>query len=336
MSKGFQVRVKTLEANAMWRIKRHLLRSVLISLVVLASGARALSAASNCNSWESCPIVREALVLIYPKSGVKAQLPIPEYFAGMCPAWSPGHTQIAFVCMDQNTPARSWSDPYRAKIAPKPDSYQGLYIINADGTGERHLTNDFDSTPSWSPDGTKIAFTRYRHWLFPEIAIYDLGTGKVRPLTNSADLCLHPAWSPNGKAIAFTEIMPHSWEIELQDVKTGKVWMPTNLPVGYCDFARWSPDGKKMLFVYSRSEYWFPRNLLYMTSSDWKHLRRLPLRRVTHAPAAWSPDMKRIAYVAWTKPGCVALYLYDTSGGDVKRLSPPPGVYYDRDEWPGW
>jgi Tol biopolymer transport system component len=73
---------------------------------------------------------------------------------GYKPAWSPDGTKIAF-------------SSYR-------DGDSKIYVMNADGSQETNLTNKhytslsryrddhypaLDSSPSWSPDGTKIAFS---------------------------------------------------------------------------------------------------------------------------------------------------------------------------------
>src|SRR2546430_2433447 len=65
------------------------------------------------------------------------------------PAWSPDGTRLAFE--SQN------ATPYGA--------VDRIYVVNADGTGLRQLTPDtpnytFDTGPSWSPDGTRIVFSR--------------------------------------------------------------------------------------------------------------------------------------------------------------------------------
>ncbi len=65
-------------------------------------------------------------------------------------AWSPDASKIVF--MSQETDA-SGNDP----------NYN-IYVMNADGTGLRQLTDTpgEDGFPSWSPDGTKIVFTSTR------------------------------------------------------------------------------------------------------------------------------------------------------------------------------
>ena len=56
------------------------------------------------------------------------------------PAWSPDGRKIAFV-----------SDR---------DGNSEIYVMNADGSGQRRLTRNpaYDADPAWSPDGRTIAF----------------------------------------------------------------------------------------------------------------------------------------------------------------------------------
>ena len=62
--------------------------------------------------------------------------------AGIWPIWERDGTKIAFASL-RNGNAQ-------------------IYVMNADGTGAKRLTNGNDSNlaPAWSKDGTKIAFDR--------------------------------------------------------------------------------------------------------------------------------------------------------------------------------
>ncbi len=52
-------------------------------------------------------------------------------------------------------------------------------------------------SPTWSPDGTAIAFSAMQRGL-TDLFIYDLSANRLRRLTNDAYAELHPAWSPDG------------------------------------------------------------------------------------------------------------------------------------------
>ena len=67
--------------------------------------------------------------------------------------------------------------------------------MNADGTGQTRLTNNAgdDRSPTWSPDGQKIAFASDRDG---NVEIYVMnadGTGQTN-LTNNGDIDLWPDW----------------------------------------------------------------------------------------------------------------------------------------------
>jgi Tol biopolymer transport system component len=70
-------------------------------------------------------------------------------------------------------------------------SRKGLFVVNADGSGLTRLTHAWDSSPTWSPDGSVIAFSRaaqgqpYEVWAVPAS-----GGQAVRV----ADLTTEPVW----------------------------------------------------------------------------------------------------------------------------------------------
>jgi len=100
------------------------------------------------------------------------------------PSWSPDGQQIVF---------RS-----------NRDGDDEIYVMAADGSGQRNLTNHpaSDADPAWSPDGTRIAFVSDRDG-DGEIYVMDADGSNPTRLTNSQRRDTHPAWSPDGQWIAF-------------------------------------------------------------------------------------------------------------------------------------
>ena len=102
--------------------------------------------------------------------------------------------------------------------------------------------------PTWSPDGTRVAFV-CRWATTTDLCIVNRdGTGLVR-LTEDAQRDDHPAWSPDGTRIAFTRYpvgstSDASAEVVLMDLATKQI---TPLTQGL-DPA-WSPDGSKLVFA---------------------------------------------------------------------------------------
>jgi len=75
--------------------------------------------------------------------------------------------------------------------------------MNADGSGVTRLTDHpaLDLTPTWSPDGSQIAFASNRAGSFQIHAMNADGTA-VRQVTSQGQNT-DPAWSPDGRSIAF-------------------------------------------------------------------------------------------------------------------------------------
>jgi Tol biopolymer transport system component len=91
----------------------------------------------------------------------------------------------------------------------------GIWVLDPVTDAKRRIT-DRGHSPTWSPDGKRIAFA------VPfSIFVVDVDSGVITPVTQEG-LCHFPAWSPDGAWIAY----------DRTDLSVGELWMIT-------------PDGKK-------------------------------------------------------------------------------------------
>ena len=103
------------------------------------------------------------------------------------PAWAPDGARIAF----------SRDTDGAGPTAPD----HGIYLINADGSNPRQLTQGQGAQPAWSPDGSTIAFAGGAEG--PGIYVMDPGGSDVMKLVDDPRNAGDPAWSPDGMRIAF-------------------------------------------------------------------------------------------------------------------------------------
>ena len=83
----------------------------------------------------------------------------------------------------------------------------GIAVINADGSNLVKLTNRYDGFPSWSPDGTRIAFQRVLSRP-PDASIEHIyvvtvvSRDETQLTASGTNFYLTPTWSPDGTQIA--------------------------------------------------------------------------------------------------------------------------------------
>ena len=120
--------------------------------------------------------------------------------ADALPMWSPNGTRIAFLRFSVPPACGGWAG----------DPGPNVYVMNADGSGQRRLARGWPS--AWSADGRKIAFTGPDDRPGMYVMNAD-GSGQRR--LNTVSFRGRPdggsaAWSPDGQKILFTRCAPRN------------------------------------------------------------------------------------------------------------------------------
>ncbi|MDZ7658727.1 DPP IV N-terminal domain-containing protein [Fodinibius sp.] len=87
-----------------------------------------------------------------------------------------------------------------------------LWLMDSDGSDHQKLTSRDvnESSPRWSPDGSRIAFTSSSEDDGSEIYIYWMESGTLSRITQLEKSPSGITWSPDGKQLAFNMKVPES------------------------------------------------------------------------------------------------------------------------------
>ena len=220
-----------------------------------------------------------------------------------------------------------------------------IYVMNADGGNPRRLTNhpNNDWTPSWSPDGKRIAFSsdRDEHVIendpggLPtyEIYVMDADGGNPRNLTNNPNNDWTPSWSPDGKRIVFSSDRDGNrdgnranYEIYVMDADGNNQQRLTDNDF-YDGGPSWSPDGKRIAFSSRRDGHFIGEDgvtyEIYVMDADGGNEQRLTNNRKSDFSPSWSPDGKQIAFSSDRKGDDVnyEIYVMDADGNNQQKLT---------------
>jgi len=170
-----------------------------------------------------------------------------------------------------------------------------IFTVRPDGSGLKRLTNNTNDEwgPSWSPDGTRIAFSSTRDGN-SDIYVMDRAGREVTRLTANGTSEGVPAWSADGTKIAFASARDDPegiyFDLYVMDADgtnvtkvIGRPWSEQN--------PSWSANGRRIAF--DRDDE------IFTVRVDGTDLKKLTSRRRMLATnPSWSHDGRRILFQA--------------------------------------
>ena len=203
-----------------------------------------------------------------------------------------------------------------------------LFAIAPDTRQIRRVTRGcgWDWFPAWSPDGSRIAFSRAcRGTSGLDLYIVGANGRGLRRLVHTRTDDLWPSWSPDGSQIAFVSgeppmtkpgqrgVDPELWVVRVNGHGLKRL---TDNNVRD-ETPAWSPDGKWIAFFSNRRGH----KGLWVIGADGRRAHPLGIRG---GEPAWSPDGTQLAFAhARTGAGreTVDLYVANADGSGTKRLT---------------
>jgi dipeptidyl aminopeptidase/acylaminoacyl peptidase len=199
-----------------------------------------------------------------------------------------------------------------------------IWLVPADGSAPpRRFTAGpkSDTTPRWSPDGTKLAFVSNREGEKKQVYVMPTDGGEPMRLTDLKEDAGELAWSPDGTRIAFSARVPD----EAYDEEDDKKRRPRRITRAQykLDNVGWTTDRRTHIFVVPADG---SGEAVQLTDGDYED-----------STPTWSPDGSRIAFASnreddWDISPNGFLYVVDAAGGEPTRLTTDESAYSN----PAW
>lgn len=220
------------------------------------------------------------------------------------PCWSPDGSKIIYSSGDA--------------------SLSGIWVMNADGSNQKQLTNpaddNYDREPAWSPDGNKIAFIRqftggatFVYYLYVMGAD---GSNPTRLLPTEYNVH-HPSWSPDGTKLLvvidpdLALVNPDS-DLIIAMASFGGLGFSADDPC-------WSPDGSRIAFT--REDHSTGDTEIHMINGDLTGTSTLLINNGEEPN--WSPDGKKIVFTRTPN----SIWIINSNGSGASELTPTiPGA----------
>lgn len=299
----------------LWAMNRELICTLILALFIFAGGCSQQTSDSSQptvpheGAWGiySLELSTENIELIYSSASMEV--------VGL--HLNPAGTTLAFSLKSTTTEAF--------------DPTSEIYIVGVDGSNPTRLTNNsyFDTYPSFSPNGSKIAFLSKRNGTLDLYVMNADGSGQQLLYDSGghdADIC----WGSNDR-IAFTR--DHQiWTVssdgtdpqQVTDPPNAGEWGDANLPIGDYD-PRTCPSARRIAFerMVDVSSVNGGYDIFVVTATGTAE-SRLTTTGYSQGFANWSCDGMKLVFIvaAIDGEGKYDLYMMDSDGSNNRNITP--------------
>jgi Tol biopolymer transport system component len=226
-----------------------------------------------------------------------------------------GSMQTRITSNEVNDKIPSWGGAKIVYAGWRSPRYQ-VFIMNANGTGQTRISNNMysDSGACWSPDGTRIVFSRERNiWVMNSD-----GTNATQLTSTTSGSDYNPCWSPDGTKIAFASSRSGGGNYKIYTMNADGS-AQTLLADILGDGPDWSPDGTKIAFFSPKDN----SLNIYVINIDGIGLNKLTnSQQINEAYdfPHWSPDGTKIVFCRYLDRNS-DIYVMNANGENIVQLT---------------
>ena len=215
---------------------------------------------------------------------------------------------------DDGVAGLAWAPDGRVVFASRAGGDWGIWIINADGSGQKQLTGGEGRSvyPAVTPDGRYVFYDHARQGT-SHIWRVDLDGGGARQMTDGAGE-FGPRVSPDGRWLFYQSTDEGQWSLWKMPVEGGRPVLVRERVMG---MPALSPDGKWLAYgLWDERAQAFKYAVAPADGGEpLRTLERLPLSGVV-----WTPDGRALAYVD-TRGGASNVWAQPVGGGPARPLT---------------
>jgi len=207
-----------------------------------------------------------------------------------------------------------------------------LFTVKGDGTGLIKLTEDSGQgmvqisslDASWSNDKSKIVFISNREGDFEIFMMGADGSNvtKIDVATEGFGTFSNPKFSPDGSKVLFDAGGSEGTQLYMINIDgTNQVQLTTNSEAAINNYASWSPDGSKIVYIASE-EFSNDGNDIFIMKADGTDKMELTTTLTQKEYPTFSPDGSKILLTSFNDNTFEThLFSVNSNGGDLTQLT---------------